>query len=225
MAKTKGKSSTVSKKTPAVSADPYDRLQQKVQARKGSNKYYKFGEGKHVLRIFGFTHDGETEYSVEDVSHYVKDANRFIPCGDNCVICEYREEQIDLVKKALQPSTKYLFNAVVRGQGSEEDQQVIVQLPISVVNGTKKDPDNCIMATAKQFNAFDQAKGRDYTIIRTGLDIDTRYKVTPDAKSTPIGMKVKPVDLIALQAKNRAPLDAGESEVVLKTLKKKYERT
>ena len=136
------------------------------------------------------------------------------------MVCEYREEQVAEISKSLAPGRKYLFNAVVRGQDKEADRQVIAQLAVSVVNGTKDDP-NGILECAKEFNAFDENKGRDYTITRRGKGLETRYTVTVASKPTPIRFKIKPVDLFT---RLRKPLDAGEAETVLKGLKKKYER-
>ena len=222
MAKSKGKSKAVRQTS---GEDEYDRLQRLVSSDRRT-EFHSLEAGKTTVRIFGFEHDGEKHVAIKEFSHFILDGNKSIAHADTgCALCEWAEEQIKEVAKNYRPKAKYLVNAIIRGENGEADKQVRLPLAITAMEGQEADGDTPakpgILELARKHNAFDLEKGRDFTIDKTGKKLTTRYRVTIAQKASPIGMKVKPVDLFLAK---RKPLLEGEMESVVIALKKKYGR-
>lgn len=222
MAKSKGKSKAVRQTS---GEDEYDRLQRLVSSDRRT-EFHSLEAGKTTVRIFGFEHDGEKHVAIKEFTHFIPDGRKNLPHSDTgCGICEWAEGQVKEVARNYRPRAKYLVNAVVRGENGDPDKQVRLPLAITAMEGQEADGDTPakpgILELARKHNAFDLVKGRDFTIEKTGKDLKTRYRVTIAQKPSPIGLKVKPVDLFAV---TRKPLLEGEMETVVAALDKKYGR-
>ncbi len=133
MAKSKGKSRVV-RQTPGE--DLYDRLQQQIDnSSRSFGDFWKIPEGKSTVRVVPFQHDGREEVFVAETSHFMQREKRSFVCsGENCAICDWREDQVEEVKKNYYPKTQYFANLIVRGGGEDgKDKLVRTRLAKTIV--------------------------------------------------------------------------------------------
>lgn len=230
--KAKGKSKAVRQTKVAHQSsgeDMYDRLEQRLaNSSRSFGDFWKVPEGKSVIRVIPFQHDGQSEVFVAETGHFFAREKKGFSCsGETCPICEWAEDQVEEVRRNYFPNTKYLANVIVRG-GGEGGKDVLVRtrLAKTIVEGIKARKGSTgrpgIMELAKQYKAFHPETGRDFTINR-GMDAKgfVEYTVTVSQKPSRVGMVVKPVDLMNMK---RPTLPAQEMETVIAGLKKKYGR-
>jgi len=193
----------------AINGDIYSRLKtQSKEARSGS-MFFKVPEGeKSKLRPFSFMHAGVEQLFINIRRHFNLGGDVSTctcPGEENCPICALKDEVSERLwqgsrgQGGLKPSNKYLVNAVLRGA---EDKQVIWELPKTVFASIGE-----TVEANESTTAFDHKKGIDWVVSRATEKGFTRYKVNPITQPRPIGMEVKPVDLIAFQP---APLSDSE---------------
>lgn len=161
----------------------------------GGGDRLEFKKGDNPIRIV-------TEFQ-EHPSHFVEGKGQFACLGKKCALCA----------KGHKMGLKFVGWVIDRTEEKDEDKFKLVYLPYSVYK------DIGVYALSKDY-AFDSVPPYDITVKKTGEDKQTRYKVVPDRKDTPLTeMEMQQVATLrppkeiveALRAKYPG-MELGESE-------------
>jgi len=172
-----------------------------AKARRG--RFWRPENGKNVIRILPFEHEGETLLYVVQRRHFgVHPDYPVLPCyGKNCPICALRSHLDEETGRSLRPREHYLMNIVDRG--NEDAGVQVFGAPVTVWEDIVD-----LVLDEDYRGILDRETGRDIIIMKTGSGLETKYKVRPGVRDSKVSPDLQPRDLVALvESQDRVSLE------------------
>lgn len=209
------KKSTKSKSTSTKESDEdiYSYLKKKNTGTfGGGTQFWKPQNGRNVIRLLPFKHDGVSDVDLVQRVHWNVDPSKKyskVSClgKDNCPICRLQEEISAKKWSKVKPQQSVLVNALVREDPSgTKDKLVVAQLSVTAFFGyhSKEEDAETVLGIRDYIigddavkDSLHETRGRDFVIERSGTGLRTRYRVKVAQKPSPVGkFSGKVVDLI-----------------------------